>query len=52
MKTLKKNNDVVRVSEKDVERKIKDGYKYCPKSEWKKDHHKKKKDVDIKTEEK
>jgi hypothetical protein len=35
MKTLKLNNTIVRVKDKDVDKFLSIGYKYVPKSEWK-----------------
>lgn len=35
MKTLKKNDSVIRVSEKEVDKKLKEGFTFCPKSEFK-----------------
>ena len=34
MKTIKKNKEIKRVSDKQAEEKVKEGWKYCPKSEW------------------
>lgn len=37
MKTMKLGNELpIRVKEDDVIRKLADGYKFCPRSEWKK----------------
>ena len=37
MKTIKKDEDILRVSNKDAEEKVKnEGWNYCPKSEYKK----------------
>jgi hypothetical protein len=37
MKTVKKNEDVLRVSDKAAKEMVKDGgWSYCPKSEWRK----------------
>ena len=37
MKTIKKNKKIQRASDKDAEQRVKaEGWKYCPKSEWKK----------------
>ena len=35
MKTMKLGDQIKRVSEKDVDRMHKEGWNYCPKSEWK-----------------
>ena len=36
MKTIKKNKKIQRASDKDAEQMVKtEGWKYCPKSEWK-----------------
>lgn len=45
MKTITKNGDYFRVSNKEAEQKVKQGYSFAPKSEWKKvrDANKKKK---------
>jgi len=34
MKTVKKKNRIERVSDKEAEARTKDGWKYCPKQEW------------------
>ena len=34
MKTVKKGNKIERVSNKDAETRIDNGWKYCPKHEW------------------
>lgn len=39
MKTMKMSGEVSRVAENRVAGKIKDGWNYCPKSEWKKIHN-------------
>jgi hypothetical protein len=36
MKTLKRNSEVIRVSEEKIQKHLDMGYKYCSKSEWKK----------------
>jgi hypothetical protein len=36
MKTMKKNNEIIRVSEEKTESYLNMGYNYCPKDEWKK----------------
>lgn len=36
MKTMKKGRKIVRVPESQVSSHILDGYKFCPKEEWKK----------------
>tara|TARA_Y100000004_G_scaffold186267_1_gene237553 strand:+ start:1908 stop:2069 length:162 start_codon:yes stop_codon:yes gene_type:complete len=36
MKTIKKNKQVKRVSDKQAQEMVKEGWKYCSKSEWKK----------------
>jgi len=36
MKTMKGNNQIVRVPELDVERLLRQGYELCSKDEWKK----------------
>ena len=45
MKTIKRNNEIKRVSEKETIFFVRNGWEYCSKSEWKKD-----KGVKIKTE--
>tara|TARA_B100000676_G_C17999083_1_gene799741 strand:+ start:993 stop:1169 length:177 start_codon:yes stop_codon:yes gene_type:complete len=35
MKTIKKGNKIVRVSDKEAKTRTKSGWTYCPKSEWK-----------------
>ena len=35
MKCVKQGKQIRRVSEKEAERLVKDGWKYCPKHEWK-----------------
>jgi hypothetical protein len=35
MKTLKKNDEIVRVTDKEADEKVKWGWKFCPKHEWK-----------------
>ena len=35
MKTVKKKNKIERVSNKDAEVRVKNGWTYCPKQEWK-----------------
>ena len=35
MKTLKKDGNYVRVSDDEADQKIKFGWQFCPKSEWK-----------------
>jgi hypothetical protein len=35
MKTLKKNGTIVRVTDKEADDKIKFGWEFCPKHEWK-----------------
>jgi len=34
MKTVKKKNKIERVSDKDAEARVKNGWEYCPKHEW------------------
>ena len=36
MKTLKRNSEIIRVSDEKVQKHLDMGYNYCPKSEWKK----------------
>lgn len=36
MKTMKKNNEVVRITEEEVNDYLEKGFKFCPKIEWKK----------------
>ena len=43
MKTIKKGKKVKRVSDKQAETQVKEGWNYCPKSEWKKKQAKAKK---------
>lgn len=43
MKTIKKGKEIKRVSDKDADRYIKDGYSFCAKKEWKKNVR----DVDV-----
>lgn len=40
MKTMKKGDSVKRVKEKEVDSHLKDGYAYCPKSEYKQENKK------------
>jgi hypothetical protein len=35
MKTVSKNNEVLRLKDVDADLKVKSGWKYVPKSEWK-----------------
>ena len=35
MKTMKKGSDVRRVKDEDVQSRLRNGFAYCPKSEWK-----------------
>lgn len=35
MKTLKKDNSYLRVSDKEADEKVKYGWKFCAKTEWK-----------------
>ena len=35
MKTLKKNGNYVRVTDKEADEKVKFGWTFCPKNEWK-----------------
>jgi len=35
MKTLKKDGNYVRVSDKEADEKVKYGWMFCPKNEWK-----------------
>jgi hypothetical protein len=35
MKTIKKNDEIKRISDKEAPDMIGKGWKYCPKSEWK-----------------
>lgn len=42
MKTVMLGSDVRRVSDQDAENMVKNGWKYCMKSEWKKVHSSKK----------
>jgi GH25 family lysozyme M1 (1,4-beta-N-acetylmuramidase) len=36
MKTVKKNKEILRASNNEAEQLTKQGWKYCPKSEWRK----------------
>lgn len=36
MKTLKKDNKIIRIKENKVDECLNVGYRFCPKSEWKK----------------
>ena len=36
MKTVKKNKEVLRASDSEAEQLVEQGWKYCPKSEWRK----------------
>jgi hypothetical protein len=35
MKTLKKAGNIIRVTDKEADEKLKFGWQFCPKSEWK-----------------
>jgi len=35
MKTMKKKDSIIRVKEKEVNKHLAEGYKYCPKQEFK-----------------
>lgn len=42
MKTMKKGNEVVRITEEEVDDYLDKGYKFCPKSKWKQKQQNKK----------
>ena len=35
MKTLKRKNEIIRVTDKEADEKVKFGWSFCPKHEWK-----------------
>ena len=42
MKTMKKGKTIVRITEEEVKDYLKQGFEFCPKSEWKKQGEKNK----------